>query len=117
MQEAKKTSNLQILSNAGKYISVSAICYTIPCAKWSKTQYKCIKYFSQHLQALKRKDRDLDHETETLAKEKIAKQQRLTMLRRQFGGRGERINDSTIHDGLHIRARERGMSNEAFNTD
>lgn len=49
----------------------------------------------------------MELELENLAKEKIAKQQKLTLLRRQTATRFE-SNDSTMHE-VHNRTRERGM--------
>lgn len=56
---------------------------------------------------MKRKDREMELELENLAKEKIAKQQKLALLRRQTAARFDN-NDSTMHEG-HNRSRERGM--------
>lgn len=102
MNEAKKTSNLQILSNASKYIAVSHRKQSALRQTFAFT----ISY--SILQTLKRKDRELEQETENLAKEKIAKHQKLMLLRRQLATRFDN-NESTMPEG-HNRTRERGMS-------
>lgn len=60
------------------------------------------------LQSLKRKDKELEHDMERLAKEKIAKQQQILILRRKLSARFDNI-DSTIHlpeaEGNGIRER------------
>lgn len=48
-----------------------------------------------HLQALKRKEREFEHEMERLAKEKIAKQQQIILLRRELSAHIDNF-DSTI---------------------
>ncbi|XP_055696015.1 mucin-2-like isoform X2 [Lutzomyia longipalpis] len=67
MPEEKKTSNLSILSAAIRYI-----------------------------QTLKRKERELEHEMERLAKEKISSQQRIIVLKRELSSQYENIDFSTI---------------------
>lgn len=60
---------------------------------------------------LKRKDRELENEMERLAREKIAKQQQILLLRRELSARFDNI-DSTIilADGdVGNGIRERGM--------
>lgn len=47
----------------------------------------------RHIQILKRRERDLEHEMERLAREKIAAQQRLILLRKEIG---------TKYDGLDL---------------
>ncbi|XP_059611594.1 uncharacterized protein LOC132258333 isoform X2 [Phlebotomus argentipes] len=67
MPEEKKTSNLSILSAAIRYI-----------------------------QTLKRKERELEHEMERLAKEKISSQQRIIVLKRELSSQYENIDFSAI---------------------
>ncbi|GAB0088074.1 probable GPI-anchored adhesin-like protein PGA55 [Sergentomyia squamirostris] len=86
MPEEKKTSNLSILSAAIRYI-----------------------------QTLKRKERELEHEMERLAKEKISSQQRIIVLKRELSSQFENIDFSTIlpeTDSAANSIRERESSTE-----
>ncbi|XP_055703142.1 uncharacterized protein LOC129801810 isoform X2 [Phlebotomus papatasi] len=86
MPEEKKTSNLSILSAAIRYI-----------------------------QTLKRKERELEHEMERLAKEKISSQQRIIVLKRELSSQYENIDFSTIlpeSDAPTNSIRERESSTE-----
>lgn len=62
---------------------------------------------------MKRRDKELEHEMERLAKEKIAKQQQILILRRQLAARFDNMNidstiqlpDSEISNGIRERGR------------
>ncbi|XP_031626881.1 probable GPI-anchored adhesin-like protein PGA55 [Contarinia nasturtii] len=90
MQEEKKTSNLLILSNASKYIS-----------------------------QLKRKEKEFEHEMERLAKEKIAKQEKLEVLRHQMSTRFDNMH-STIQlpdnesNGIRERVPSESLSEQSL---
>lgn len=67
MPEEKKTSNLSILGTAIRFVGT-----------------------------LKRKERELEHEMERLAKEKIAAQQKILLLKRELSAQWDHIDFSTI---------------------
>ncbi|XP_033207042.1 flocculation protein FLO11-like isoform X3 [Belonocnema kinseyi] len=50
----------------------------------------------RHIQGLRRKERDYDHEMERLAREKIAAQQRLDALRKELASTWDHIDFSTL---------------------
>ncbi|CAG9821422.1 unnamed protein product [Phaedon cochleariae] len=66
-QDEKKTSNLSILHSALRYI-----------------------------QTLKRKERELEHEMERLAREKITSQQRLAVLKKEISSRYDNVDFSKL---------------------
>lgn len=69
--------------------------------------------FDCHLQQLKRKEKENEHEMERLAKEKIAKQEKLKLLRHQISTRFDNMHSTTIQlpDGEGINGiRERGTN-------
>lgn len=73
----KKSSNLSILGNACRTVQVS---YDL-----TKSINICYSLHSHiPLQTLKRKERELEHEMERLAKEKVAQQKRMLILRREM---------------------------------
>lgn len=65
---------------------------------------------------LKRKEREFEHEMERLAKEKIAKQQQIILLRRELSAHIDNfdstiiLNDGEVGNGI----RERGTYNDVF---
>lgn len=50
----------------------------------------------RHIQILKRRERDLEHEMERLAREKIAAQQRLIILRKEIGSKFDGLDLSRL---------------------
>ncbi|XP_034936787.1 mucin-5AC-like isoform X2 [Chelonus insularis] len=50
----------------------------------------------RHIQALRRKERDYEHEMEKLAREKIASQQRVAVLKRELSATWDHIDFSTL---------------------
>ncbi|KAJ9574531.1 hypothetical protein L9F63_008304, partial [Diploptera punctata] len=73
-QDEKKSSNLSILHSA-----------------------------LRHIQTLRRKEREFEHEMERLAREKIAAQQRLAMLKKELSAQWDHIDFNTLlPDSAHV---------------
>ncbi|PSN49810.1 hypothetical protein C0J52_01371 [Blattella germanica] len=73
-QDEKKSSNLSILHSA-----------------------------IRHIQSLRRKEREFEHEMERLAREKIAAQQRLAMLKKELSAQWDHIDFNTLlPDSAHV---------------
>lgn len=73
-QDEKKSSNLSILHSA-----------------------------LRHIQSLRRKEREFEHEMERLAREKIAAQQRLAMLKKELSAQWDHIDFNTLlPDSAHV---------------
>lgn len=73
-QDEKKSSNLSILHSA-----------------------------LRHIQSLRRKEREFEHEMERLAREKIAAQQRLAMLKKELSAQWDHIDFNTLlPDSTHV---------------
>lgn len=60
---------------------------------------------------MKRKERDLEHEMERLAKEKIAAQQKILLLKRELSAQWDHIDFSTLLPEPEVGIRERGKDN------
>jgi len=56
----------------------------------------------RHIQALKRKERELEHEMERLARDKIALQQRLQLMKKDMAGQWDQLDWRMAPDGVDL---------------
>lgn len=75
-----------------------------------------ICFIFELFQSLKRKERDLEHEMERLARDKIALQQRLQLMKKDMAGQWDQLDWRMAPDGVDLDCRRSPTSTETTAT-